>query len=253
MTESSLAQAGTISPLAVVQTSTIGDNVTIGEFAIVRAGASIGSNVVIHPHAVIAEGVVLGDNVEVFPGAFIGREPKGAGATARQPVFERAVRIGANTSVGPHAVIYYDVEIGESTLIGDGASIREQCRIGERCIISRYVTINYNTTIGARTKIMDLTHITGNCVIGADVFVSILVGSTNDNAIGQHGYSDEHVVGPTVRDGAMIGAGAMLLPAVVVGERSIVGAGSVVTKSIEDDTLVMGTPARPVRRLERAP
>jgi UDP-3-O-[3-hydroxymyristoyl] glucosamine N-acyltransferase len=50
MTESSRrARAGTISPLAVVQTSTVGENVTIGEFAIVRAGASIGSNVVIHP------------------------------------------------------------------------------------------------------------------------------------------------------------------------------------------------------------
>jgi acetyltransferase-like isoleucine patch superfamily enzyme len=249
----SLSQTGTISPLAVVETDALGRGVTIGEFAIVRAGATIGDHVVIHPHAIVAAGVTLGENVEVFPGAYIGREPKGAGATARPPVFERSVRIGANTSVGPHAIIYYDVEIGEHTLIGDGASIREQCRIGSRCIISRYVTINYNTTIGDRTKIMDLTHITGNGVIGSDVFVSVNVGSTNDNAIGQHGYSDERVVGPTIRDGAMIGAGVMLLPAVVIGERSIIGAGAVVTKSVEADSLMMGMPARLVRRIERAP
>lgn len=238
-------------PRAVVETADIGEGVVIGEFAVVRSGATIGNGVVIHPHVVIAAGVHLGDGVEVFPGAFIGREPKGAGATARQPVFERVVRIGANTSVGPHAVIYYDVEIGENTLIGDGASIREQCRIGSCCIVSRYVTLNYNTRIGDRTKIMDLTHITGNCVIGSDVFVSILVGTTNDNAIGRHGYSEAAVIGPTLRDGAMIGAGAMLLPAVEIGERAIVGVGSVVTRPVEADSLVMGAPARLMRRLER--
>jgi len=237
-------------PLAVVETAAIGENVEIGEFAIVRAGAVLGNGVVIHPHAVIAAGVILGDGVEVFPGAFLGREPKGAGATARQPSFERTLKIGAGCSIGPHAVIYYDVEIGEGTLIGDGASIREQCRIGSRCIVSRYVTINYNTSVGDRTKIMDGSHITGNCTLGADVFVSTLVGSTNDNTIGKQGYSAEHVVGPTIRDGAMVGAGAILLPAVVIGERAVVGAGSVVTRDVEPDAVVMGVPARPIRPRE---
>jgi carbonic anhydrase/acetyltransferase-like protein (isoleucine patch superfamily) len=202
---------------------------------------------------VIADGVVLGDNVEVFPGAFIGREPKGAVRRARQPVFDRRVRIGANTSVGPHAVIYYDVEIGESTLIGDGASIREQCRIGERCIISRYVTINYNTTIGDRTKIMDLTHITGNCVIGADVFVSILVGlheRQRDRAARLQRRARGRPDGARRRDGRRgRDPPARGRRGRAVDRRRGLGG----DKSIEDDTLVMGTPARPVRRLERAP
>jgi acetyltransferase-like isoleucine patch superfamily enzyme len=241
-----------ISKLAVVESTEIGANVRIAEFAIVRAGARLGNDVVIHPHVVVGPGVTIGDGVEIFPGAFIGREPKGAGALARQPVFERTISIGANASIGPHAIIYYDVTIGENTLIADGASIREKCRIGSRCIISRYVTINYNTTVGDRTKVMDLTHVTGNMTIGNDVFISVNVGSTNDNAIGKAGYSEDRVLGPTIEDGAAVGVGASLLPGVRIGAGAIVGAGAVLTKDVAAETLVMGMPARFVRRLGAA-
>ena len=155
--------------------------------------------------------------------------------------------IGANCSLGPHAVIYYDVEIGENTLIGDGASVREQCRIGSNCILSRYVTVNYASTIGNNTKIMDSTHITGKCRIGDNVFISLCVGSTNDNAIGRLGYQEERVRGPVIEDGAAVGAGAMLMPAIVIHEGAVVGAGSVVTKDVPARSVVMGSPAT-VRR-----
>lgn len=239
-----------ISPHAVVQTADIGENVQIDEFAVIREGVKIGGNVVIHPHVVINSGVILGDGVEVFSGAVIGKEPKGAGALARTPQFERRIIIGPNCSIGPHAVIFYDVEIGSNTLIGDGASIREQCRIGSRCIISRYVTINYNTRIGDRTKIMDLTHVTGNCTIGDDVFVSITVGMTNDNMAGSGGYQEERVKGPTICNRAVIGAGATLLPAITIGEMAVVGAGAVVTRDVPPGVVVMGIPARVVRQVE---
>ena len=238
-----------ISEKAVVQTDFLGDNVTIHEFAVIRPGVRIANDVIIHPHVVINEDVVIGDGAEIFPGAVIGKEPKGAGALARQPSFEKKLVIGPNCSVGPHAVIFYDVEIGAGTLIGDGASIREQCRIGSRCIISRYVTINYNTRVGNRTKIMDLTHITGNCTIGDDVFISTTVGMTNDNMIGQAEYEEGRVKGPTICNGAVIGAGATLLPGVVIGEKAVIGAGAVVTRDVQENTVVMGMPARMMRQV----
>lgn len=231
-----------ISPAAV-----IGLNVSIGPYCVI-GNVVIGDNCIIHPHSVISDGIRLGAEVEVFPGAFIGKEPKGAGALARQPVFEKHVLIGDGCSIGPNTVIFYDVIIGEKTLLGDGASIREKCRIGSKCIISRYVTINYDASIGDGTKIMDNTHITGYSRIGNNVFISLMVGTTNDNSVREK-FAD-HISGPIIEDDVVIGVGASLLPGVKIGKGATVAAGSVVTKNVANATLVAGVPARFVRRLD---
>lgn len=238
-----------ISDKAVVLTNKIGEGTVVHEFAVVRKQVNIGNNVVIHPHVVIEDGVTIGDNVEIFPGTYIGKVPKGAGALARAPRFEPFVKIGDNCCIGPNAIIFCGVIIGNNTLIGDGVSIREQCRVGSYSIVGRYATINYNTQIGDRTKIMDLTHITGNCHIGDDVFVSVCVGTTNDNAIGRLKADEDSIVGPYIDDGAAIGAGASLLPGIRIGKNAIVGAGAVVTRDVPPNVVVMGIPARVVRFL----
>ena len=110
--------------------------------------------------------------------------------------------------------------------------------------------VNHNTRIGERTKVMDLAVITGNSVIGDDVFISMAVGMANDDEIGRAGYDPDRVKGPTIEDGVAIGVGAILLPGVVVGRGAIVGAGSVETRNVAAQTLVMGTPERPVRSLD---
>jgi UDP-3-O-[3-hydroxymyristoyl] glucosamine N-acyltransferase len=236
-----------ISNNAVVKTSSIGNNVEIKDYAVIADNVTLGDNVIIHPHVIIESGTVIGSFVEIFPGAYIGKEPKGAGATERRLDFERKVSIHENCSIGPYSVIYYNVEIGKNTLIGDHASIREKVKIGEFCIISRSVTINYNTSIGDRTKIMDLSHITGNCEIGDDVFISVLVATTNDRAIGRYGYDEELVQGPKISHRVAIGAGANILPGVFIGEGAVVAAASVVNKDIPTGRMVAGNPARVIK------
>ena len=239
-----------ISRLAVVETSQIGENVNIAEFCVIRDGAAIGNNVTIHPNVIIESGVTIGDGVEIFPGTYIGKEPKGAGATARKVEFEPKITIGADCAIGPNAVIYYDVSIGHNTLLGDGSSLREKVTIGHHCLISRYVTINYNTRIGNHTRIMDLTHITGNCEIGDNVFVSVLVSTTNDNVVRDRVYEEEKIKGPTIRNDATIGASACLLPRITIEEGALVGANAVVSRDVKQFDVVMGIPAKVVRNLK---
>ena len=212
--------------------------------SVVSNDAKIGKGVVIHPFVVIEEGVVIEDGVEIFPNAYIGKEPKGAGALARVPEFEKIIRIGRSSSIGPGAVIYYDVKIGENTLIGDGASIREKCTIGNRCVVGRYVTINYETVINNNVKIMDHAWMAGRMEIEDDVFISGGVMTANDNKIGKSGYVKEEIVGPAIKKGAAIGAGAILLPGILIGEKSVVAAGAVVTKDVPPEGFVFGVPAK---------
>ena len=234
----------TVSPLAVIEADRIGDNVVIREYAIVRRGAVIGNNVVIHPFVIIEDGVRIGDNVEIFPSAYIGKPPRGVGAMTRPMNFAAKVDVGNGCVIGPNAVIYYDVEIGDHTLISDGASIREQSKIGSRCIIGRYVTVNYATLIGDNVKVQDHTWLAGNMRIGDRVFISGGVTTANDNLMGASGYDEESIVGPTIENGVRIGAGAIILPKVRVGENALIAAGAVVTKDTPAGQTAKGIPAR---------
>ena len=134
------------------------------------------------------------------------------------------------------------MEIGDHTLVGDSASIREGARIGSRCIVSRCVTFNYEVTVGDDVKIMDCTHLTGGTQIGDGAFVSILVATTNDNQPTRPG--DRTLAGPRIEAGATVGAGAILLPGVVIGSNATVAAGAVVTRDVPMGSTVMGVPAR---------
>jgi acetyltransferase-like isoleucine patch superfamily enzyme len=160
-------------------------------------------------------------------------------------------RIGPGTVIGANAVIYAGTTLGADCLVGDTACIREGCTIGDQTLIAMGVTVNYDTVIGSRVKVMDNTHITGNSVIEDDVFISILVSTTNDNAMGRSDAPGQTWTsrGPTIRRFATVGQGACLLPGVEIGRDAIVGAGAVVTRDVPPGSVVMGVPARVVRTL----
>ncbi len=212
-----------------------------------------GENCRIYDGAHIFPNVRLGNNVTVFPGAVIGRPPLSSGATTRVVATADLlpVIIGDNCVIGANAVIYMNTKIGHHTMICDTACMREEVEIGDYSIIAQGVTINYRTKIGSRVKIMDNTHITGNMLIEDDVFIAMLVTSANDNAMGRKPAAgrDWAGTGPIVRRFATVGQGTCMLPGVEIGRNAIVGANSVVSKNVPAETLVMGVPARVVRKL----
>lgn len=210
---------------------------------------NINSYLGISEYAYIFPNVKIGKNVTIFPGAVIGRPPLSTGSAHKVDLSTLdPLVIEDDCIIGANAVIYTSSRIGRGTMICDTACVREKVVIGEYSLIAMGVTINYNTKIGSHVKIMDNTHITGNAIIEDNVFIGMLVTTANDNSMGGKGTNTGAMLGLTVRKGARIGQGACIHPGIEIGEEAVVGANSVVTKSVLKETFVVGVPARVVSK-----
>jgi acetyltransferase-like isoleucine patch superfamily enzyme len=132
------------------------------------------------------------------------------------------------------------------------------CEIGDASRIGAFVEIQKNARIGRNVKVSSHTFICEGVSIEDNVFVGHNVSFINDkyprstNVGGQpQTEADWEVVQTRVRRGASIGTSATILCGVTIGENAIVGAGSVVTRDVPDNTIVAGNPARVIRKVEK--
>lgn len=153
--------------------------------------------------------------------------------------------------IHPTAHVSDQAEIGANTKIWINVQIREDARIGAGCILSKDVYIDRAVTIGDGCKIQNSVSIYNGVHIADDVFVGPNVSFTNDK-VPRAFNADWSVTTTTVETGASIGANATIVCGVTIGEYAMVAAGSVVTRDVDPYTLVVGTPARPVARIDKA-
>ena len=153
--------------------------------------------------------------------------------------------------IHPSADVSPQAEIGPGTRIWHQAQVRERARIGANCIVGKGVYIDFGVQIGDNVKIQNGVFVYHGVTIEDGVFVGPRVCFTNDmypRAITPDGAlksdADWEVGEITVRYGASLGAGAIILPNVTVGCFALVGAGALVTRDVPDYGLVLGNPAR---------
>ena len=150
-----------------------------------------------------------------------------------------------------------DVKLGKGVRLSKFINLYG-CEIGDYTKIGAFVEIQKNATIGRNCKISSHTFICEGVTIEDDVFIGHSVTFINDtypratNPTGALQTEQDWKVERTlVRNGASIGSGATILSNVVVGERAIVGAGSVVTRDVPPDTIVAGNPAKVLRQVSQ--
>ncbi|MCA9986943.1 MAG: N-acetyltransferase [Anaerolineales bacterium] len=155
------------------------------------------------------------------------------------------VRIHATAEVSDQAVI------GPGTSIWHQAQVRENVRIGANCILGKGSYVDFDVTIGDNCKLQNGVWVYHPAIVEDGVFLGPGVIVTNDkipravNPDMSLKAADDWTPSPvTIRQGAAIGAGAILLPGVTVGRWAMVGSGAVVTKDVPDYGLVVGNPAR---------
>jgi acetyltransferase-like isoleucine patch superfamily enzyme len=201
----------------------------------------------VHPTAVVHQGTVLGEGVRVLEYAVVGKQPTlGPRSTAKRDPLPPAT-IGDGTVISTGAIVFAGSTIGSGCIVGDQACVRERVTLGDDVVVGRGSVVENDTAIGRGTRIQADAYITAYSTLEEDVFVAPCVVTTNDNFMGRTERRKGLMKGPTIRRGARIGGGAILLPGIEIGEEAFVGAGAVVTKDVEARTIVYGNPARPVR------
>jgi acetyltransferase-like isoleucine patch superfamily enzyme len=185
----------------------------------------------------------------VLEHAVVGKQPSlSPRSTApREPL--APAEIGPGTIVSTGAIVFAGTRVGARVILGDQSCVRERVEIGDDVVLGRGSLVENDTTIGALTKIQAMAYITAYSTLEENVFVAPCVQTTNDNFMGRTERRHELVRGPTIRRGARVGGGAVLLPGVEIGEEAFVGAGAVVTKDVPPRMLVVGNPARVLREV----
>lgn len=149
-----------------------------------------------------------------------------------------------------------DVKLGKNVRLSKFINLYG-CEIGDETKIGAFVEIQKNATVGCHCKISSHTFVCEGVTIEDNVFIGHGVMFTNDsypratNAGGSlQTEADWKVEKTIVKRGASIGTGATILPNTCIGENAIVGAGSVVTRDVPANAVVVGNPAKVLRYLD---
>jgi acetyltransferase-like isoleucine patch superfamily enzyme len=199
--------------------------------------------------AIVFPGTVLGEGCKILDYAVVGKQPTlSPRSTARREELP-PLELGAGTIVSTGAVVFAGTNVGERVIVGDQSCVRERCTIGDDVVIGRGSLVENDTSVGARTKIQANAYVTAYSLLEEDVFIAPCVVTTNDNFMGRTEERLELMKGPTIRRGARVGGGCVLLPGIEVGEEAFVGAGAVVIRDVPPRALVVGNPARQIREV----
>jgi acetyltransferase-like isoleucine patch superfamily enzyme len=154
---------------------------------------------------------------------------------------------------GEYLCIAPDVKLGQGVRLSKFINLYG-CEIGDDTKIGAFVEVQKNASIGKHCKISSHTFVCEGVTIEDEVFIGHSVTFINDSYPrattadgGLQTENDWKVERTVVKRGASIGSGATILANTTIGEKAIVGAGSVVTKDVPANSIVAGNPAKVLR------
>lgn len=191
-------------------------------------------------NSVIFDKVKIGKNPEIGPFCVIGQKVKGS---------DLETRIGDNAIIRSHTVIYAGNMIGDNFQTGHHAHIQEENTIGNNVSIGTLSAVLKFCKIEDDVKIHTAVFIPERTVIKKGAWIGPRVVMTNTlHPTCAKAKECIKKMFCTVGEKAVIGANSTILPGVKIGNRVVVGAGAVVTKDIPDDCVVVGNPARTIKK-----
>jgi len=190
--------------------------------------------------AVIYPGVTLGSNIVIEDFCIIG-------ASFRSSSGELTF-IGDGAIIRSHTVIYAGNRIGRNFQSGNKANIRELNTIGDDVSIGALSVVEHHVKIGDGVRIHSQVFVPEYTILEKNAWLGPGTVITNSR-YPRSPSSKTELEGVRVEENAKIGAAVTILPGVLVGKNTLVGAGSVVTKNLESDGIYAGNPAVFLRRV----
>ncbi|KPJ60042.1 MAG: hypothetical protein AMJ46_08445 [Latescibacteria bacterium DG_63] len=190
---------------------------------------NLGSNI-------LFSNVTLGGGCVLEIPVVVGKPPRG------REDGELPTVLGSGCVVRAFTVIYAGTKIGDGLQTGHGALIREDNVIGDNCSVGTHAVLEFGNRIGNSVRIhsgafLEMVTVEDNVFIAPNVVFT-------DDLHPMCPRFRECLRGATVKERARIGANSTILPGVVIGRNSLVAAGSVVVKDVEEGTVVAGVPAK---------
>ncbi|WP_268035012.1 acyltransferase [Algoriphagus sp. PAP.12] len=140
-------------------------------------------------------------------------------------------------------------KIGQDTRIWQYAVVLQGAVIGSDCNVNCHTFIENDVIIGDRVTVKSGVYLWDGLTVEDDVFIGPNVTFTNDKYPRSKQYPEEFQR-TVIKKGASIGAASVILGGCIIGENSMIAAGSLITKDVPANALVMGRPAQIVRYLE---
>lgn len=148
-----------------------------------------------------------------------------------------------NVRIHPTAIVEDGAKIGEGTSIWHHAHVRNNSELGRGCVLGKGVYIDTGVKIGHNARIQNRVSVYQGVIVGNNVFLGPHMVFTNDSF--PRAFNQEwKIVKTLVKDGVSIGANAVIICGLTLGEFCMIGSGSVVTKDVPPHALVYGNPAR---------
>jgi len=188
----------------------------------------------------IYKNVKIGKNCKIGDFVIIGYPPKGKKEGELETI------IGNNAIIRSHTIIYAGNRIGDNFQTGHSVMIREENEIGDnvsigtQSIIEHHVKIEKNVRLHTGVFIPEFSILKEGCWLGPRV---VLTNAKYPLSL----TSKAKLKGPLIHKNAKIGANSTILPAITIGQNALVGAGSVVTKDIPVNKVVVGNPAKSIK------
>lgn len=181
-------------------------------------------------------GVRVGENVTIEEYVILGKAPSGETPGDRETIIGDGTLIRSHTVVYMGNVIGTHFQTGHNVLIREDNTIGDSVSIGSHTVIEHHVTIEDRVRIHSQAFIPEFSILKKGCWIGPNAVLTNARYPLSPRA-------REELEGPTIGEGAKIGANVTILPGVTIGENALVGAGAVVTKDVSPGTVVAGNPA----------